>query len=210
MAHKLGPALIAGNGVVLKPSERTPLSGLALVELLLEAGVPSGRIAAIVTGPGVAEALVTDEQIDLISFTGGPRTPNALPPPPGQKILSELGGNNATIVCADADPIDAADAIVAGAFGVAGQNCSVQRVYVHTSLFERVLQHVARGTQALERDRSSTAAPTSARSFPRPRLRVENGWRRPQLPGRRSTRAVSAGSLLRAHRADRCAADSRG
>ena len=48
VAHKLGPALIAGNGVVLKPSERTPLSGLALVELLLEAGVPSGRMAAIV------------------------------------------------------------------------------------------------------------------------------------------------------------------
>ena len=151
VAHKLGPALIAGNGVVLKPSERTPLSGLALVELLLEAGVPSGRIAAIVTGPGVAEALVTDEQIDLISFTGGPRTAERIAAAAGaKKILSELGGNNATIVCADADPIDAADAIVAGAFGVAGQNClSVQRVYVHTSLFERVLQHVARGTQAL-------------------------------------------------------------
>ena len=151
VAHKLGPALIAGNGVVLKPSERTPFSGLALVELLLEAGVPSGRIAAIVTGPGVAEALVTDEQIDLISFTGGPRTAERIAAAAGaKKILSELGGNNATIVCADADPIDAADAIVAGAFGVAGQNClSVQRVYVHTSLFERVLQHVARGTQAL-------------------------------------------------------------
>lgn len=151
VAHKLGPALIAGNGVVLKPSERTPLSGLALVELLLEAGVPAGRIAAIVTGPGVAEALVTDDQIDLISFTGGPRTAERIAAAAGaKKILSELGGNNATIVCADADPIQAADAIVAGAFGVAGQNClSVQRVYVHSSLFERVLQHVARGTQAL-------------------------------------------------------------
>jgi glyceraldehyde-3-phosphate dehydrogenase (NADP+) len=151
VAHKLGPALIAGNGVVLKPSERTPLSGLALVQLLLQAGVPSGRIAAIVTGPGVAEALVTDDQIDLISFTGGPRTAERIAATAGaKKILSELGGNNATIVCADADPIDAADAIVAGAFGVAGQNClSVQRVFVHTNLFQRVLQRVARGTQAL-------------------------------------------------------------
>ena len=60
VAHKLGPALIGGNGVVLKPSGRTPLTGLALVQLLLEAGVPSGRIAAIVSGPGVSEALVTD------------------------------------------------------------------------------------------------------------------------------------------------------
>jgi acyl-CoA reductase-like NAD-dependent aldehyde dehydrogenase len=151
VAHKLGPALIAGNGVVLKPSERTPLSGLALVQLLLEAGVPSGRIAAIVGGPGVAEALVTDDRVDLISFTGGPRTAERIAAAAGaKKILSELGGNNATIVCADADPIQAADAIVAGAFGVAGQNClSVQRVYVHTSLFDRVLAHITRGTQAL-------------------------------------------------------------
>ncbi|WP_245567582.1 aldehyde dehydrogenase family protein [Nocardia vinacea] len=151
VAHKLGPALIAGNGVVLKPSEQTPTSGLALVQLLLEAGVPSGRIAAIVGGPGVAEALVTDDQIDLITFTGGPRTAERIAAAAGaKKVLSELGGNNATIVCADADAVSAADAIVTGAFGVAGQNClSVQRVYVHTSLFERVVAEVTRGTRAL-------------------------------------------------------------
>lgn len=155
VAHKLGPALIGGNGVVLKPSNRTPLSGLALVQLLLEAGVPSGRIAAIVTGPGVAEALVTDEQIDLISFTGGPQTAERIAAAAGaKKILSELGGNNATIVCADADARGAAEAIVAGAFGVAGQNClSVQRVYVHISLFDDVLEHVTRGTRALKAGR---------------------------------------------------------
>ena len=152
VAHKLGPALIGGNGVVLKPSNRTPLTGLALVQLLLEADVPPGRIAAIVSGPGVAEALVTDHQIDLISFTGGPQTAERIAAAAGaKKILSELGGNNATIVCADADAGHAADAIVAGAFGVAGQNClSVQRVYVHISLFERVLESVVRGTKALK------------------------------------------------------------
>lgn len=170
VAHKLGPALIAGNGVVLKPSERTPLSGLALVQVLLEAGVPSGRMAAIVGGPGVAEALVTDDQIDLISFTGGPRTAERIAAAAGaKKILSELGGNNATIVCADADAVHAAAAIVAGAFGVAGQNClSVQRVYVHTSLFERVLEHVTRGTQALRTgskfDRSTDVGPLISES----------------------------------------------
>ncbi|WP_245672674.1 aldehyde dehydrogenase family protein [Nocardia anaemiae] len=170
VAHKLGPALIAGNGVVLKPSERTPLSGLALVQLLLDAGVPSGRIAAIVGGPGVAEALVTDDQIDLISFTGGPRTAERIAATAGaKKILSELGGNNATIVCADADAIHAAEAIVAGAFGVAGQNClSVQRVYVHSSLFGQVLEHVTRGTQALRTgskfDRSTDIGPLISES----------------------------------------------
>lgn len=165
VAHKLGPALIGGNGVVLKPSGRTPLSGLALVELLLEAGVPSGRIAAIVSGPGVSDALVTDERVDLISFTGGPATADRIAAAAGaKKILSELGGNNATIVCADADPAAAAAAIVAGAFGVAGQNClSVQRVYVHTSLFEQVLEQVTVGTKALRTgpklDRSTDIGP---------------------------------------------------
>lgn len=152
VAHKLGPALIGGNGVVLKPSTRTPLTGLALVELLLEAGVPSGRIAAIVTGPGVSEALVTDPQVDLISFTGGPATADRIAAAAGaKKILSELGGNNATIVCSDADAQAAAKSIVAGAFGVAGQNClSVQRVYVHTSLFEEVLEQVSTGAKSLK------------------------------------------------------------
>ncbi|MCA4131670.1 aldehyde dehydrogenase family protein [Arthrobacter sp. M4] len=152
VAHKLGPALIGGNGVVLKPSARTPLSGLALVQLLLEAGVPSGRIAAIVAGEGVSEALVTDERVDLISFTGGPATADRIAAAAGaKKILSELGGNNVTIVCADADPQAAAAAIVPGAFGVAGQNClSVQRVYVHISLFEKVLERVVEGTKALK------------------------------------------------------------
>ncbi len=151
VAHKLGPALIGGNGVVLKPSGRTPLTGLAFVQLLLEAGVPAGRIAAIVAGRGVSEAIVTDPQVDLISFTGGPKTADRIAAAAGaKKILSELGGNNATIVCADAEPAKAAEAIVAGAFGVAGQNClSVQRVYVHISLFDEVLEHVVTGTKAL-------------------------------------------------------------
>jgi glyceraldehyde-3-phosphate dehydrogenase (NADP+) len=165
VAHKLGPALIGGNGVVLKPSGRTPLTGLAFVQLLLEAGVPSGCIAAIVSGPGVSEALVGDEQVDLISFTGGPRTADRIAATAGaKKILSELGGNNATIVCSDADAVQASDAIVAGAFGVAGQNClSVQRVYVHISLFEEVLERVTRGTKALRTgpklDRSTDVGP---------------------------------------------------
>ncbi|WP_142060860.1 aldehyde dehydrogenase family protein [Pseudarthrobacter sp. B4EP4b] len=165
VAHKLGPALIGGNGVVLKPSGRTPLTGLAFIELLLEAGVPAGRLAAIVSGPGVSGAIVADPQVDLISFTGGPRTADRIAAAAGAKrILSELGGNNATIVCADAEPGKAAAAIVAGAFGVAGQNClSVQRVYVHISLFEQVLEKVVSGTRALRTgakfDRSTDVGP---------------------------------------------------
>lgn len=165
VAHKIGPALIGGNGVVLKPSSRTPLSGLALVQLLLQAGVPSGRIAAVVTGPGVSEALVSDPRVDLISFTGGPRTADRIAAVAGaKKFLSELGGNNATVVFADANPEAAAEAIVAGAFGVAGQNClSVQRVYVHASLFGPLLDHVVRRAETLslgpKLDRSTDIGP---------------------------------------------------
>ncbi|MET4538763.1 glyceraldehyde-3-phosphate dehydrogenase (NADP+) [Arthrobacter bambusae] len=165
VAHKLGPALIGGNGVVLKPSGRTPLTGLAFIQLLLEAGVPAGRLAAVVSGPGVSEAIVTDPQVDLISFTGGPKTADRIAAAAGaKKILSELGGNNATIVCADADAEAAAEAIVSGAFGVAGQNClSVQRVYVHISLFDDVLDKVVVGSRALrvgaKLDRSTDVGP---------------------------------------------------
>src|SRR4029450_11385741 len=90
-------------------------------------------------------------ELTFVAFTGGPGPAERIAATAGaKKILSELGGNNATIVCADADPIDAADAIVAGAFGGAGQNClSVQRGFVHNKLFQRVPQRVARGTQAL-------------------------------------------------------------
>lgn len=152
VAHKLGPALVGGNGVILKPSARTPLTALALVDLLLQAGVPSGRLAAIVTGPGVSEALVSDDRVDLISFTGGPTTAERIASTAGaKKILSELGGNNATIVCADAHVSRAVVAVVAGAFGVAGQNClSVQRVYVHATLFQQVVERVIQGTKALK------------------------------------------------------------
>jgi glyceraldehyde-3-phosphate dehydrogenase (NADP+) len=188
VAHKLGPALIGGNGVVLKPSGRTPLTGLAFVQLLLEAGVPSGRIAAIVSGPGVSEALVGDDQVDLISFTGGPQTADRIAATAGaKKILSELGGNNATIVCSDADAVQASDAIVAGAFGVAGQNClSVQRVYVHISLFEEVLERVTRGTKALRTgpklDRSTDVGPLISEAEAR---RVEEWVEEAQAAGAR-------------------------
>ena len=94
---------------------------------------------------------MTDPQVDLISFTGGPKTADRIAAAAGaKKIISELGGNNATIVCPDAEPSRAAEAIVAGAFGVAGQNClSVQRVYVHISLFDEVLERVVAETKAL-------------------------------------------------------------
>lgn len=151
VAHKLGPALIAGNGVVLKPSDHTPLTALALVQLLLSAGMPPKRVAVICGGADAGHALVTDPRIALVSFTGGPRTAAKITAVAGpRKMLMELGGNNPTLVCADATLSDAVAGVVAGAFGVAGQNClSVQRVYVEASIYENFLHHLVAATRKL-------------------------------------------------------------
>ncbi|KRF22328.1 aldehyde dehydrogenase family protein [Phycicoccus sp. Soil802] len=151
VAHKLGPALIAGNGVVLKPSDHTPLTALAFVELLLSAGVPSKRIAVVCGRAQAGQSLVADARIALVSFTGGPATAARITAAAGpRKMLMELGGNNPTIVCADAALAHAVDAVVDGAFGVAGQNClSVQRVYVDASIYHEFLSETIAATSRL-------------------------------------------------------------
>ncbi|MEU5023385.1 aldehyde dehydrogenase family protein [Streptomyces milbemycinicus] len=152
VAHKVGPALAGGNGVVLKPAEATPLTALAFAEILLDAGVPAGRLAVVPgTGSGAGHALVSHPLVDLVSFTGGHRTGNAVASAAGaKKTLMELGGNNAVLVLDDADTPAAAQAVVAGAFGVAGQNClSVQRVFVAARIAAPFLRHVIAATEEL-------------------------------------------------------------
>lgn len=164
VAHKLGPALIAGNPVILKPAATTPLSAYALVDLLLEYGVP-GSFLAVMSGADAGPALVADRRVEVISFTGGPRTADRIAAGgPARKLLMELGGNNALIACADADPVQVAQAVVQGAFGVAGQNClSVQRVFVAAELFGTVLDRVVAGASALrvgsKRDEDTDVGP---------------------------------------------------
>lgn len=152
VAHKLGPALIGGNGVVLKPAESTPLSSLALVELLLEAGVPCDRLA-VVPGRGsrIGSTLVSHPKVDMVSFTGGAETGDRIASSAGaKKTLMELGGIGTVIALADSDPVEVAGAIVGGAFGNAGQNClSVQRVFVARALLPDVVEHVTHGARNL-------------------------------------------------------------
>lgn len=151
VAHKLGPALVAGNPVILKPAPATPLSAYALVDLLLECGVP-GTFLAVVAGADAGRAVVADRRVDVISFTGGPRTADRIAAGgPARKLLMELGGNNAVIACADSDPVEVASAIVDGAFGVAGQNClSVQRAFIAAERFAEVLALVVEGARSLK------------------------------------------------------------
>jgi glyceraldehyde-3-phosphate dehydrogenase (NADP+) len=139
VAHKVGPALAAGNGVVLKPATVTPLSALKLAELLLEAGTPP-RALNVVTGPGgeVGEALVTDSRVRMISFTGGVEAGLRVTRKAGlKKIGMELGSNSPVIVLEDCDLEAAMESCVSGAFWAAGQNCiGVQRLCVQEAVFD--------------------------------------------------------------------------
>ena len=178
VAHKVGPALVGGNGVVLKPSTHTPLTALAFAGLLLEAGAPAGRIAVVPGDAAAGEALVTHELVDLVSFTGGMRTAARITESAGpRKMLMELGGNNPTIVCVDADLTSAVTQVIEGAFGVAGQNClSVQRVYVHASRYDEFVEAATEATRHLtvgsKRDADTDIGPLITEGEAR---RVE-GW----------------------------------
>ncbi len=152
VAHKVAPALIAGNGVVLKPSEQTPLTALAFLEVLLDAGVPADRLAVVPSrGVEAAATLVSHPLVDMVSFTGGWTSGNAVARAAGaKKTLMELGGLGAVLVLGDAHLHQAAAAIVDGAFGNTGQNClSVQRVFVARERAAELLDLVVRGTREL-------------------------------------------------------------
>ena len=151
-AHKTGPALAAGNAVVLKPASATPLSALMLAEDLVAAGLPAGRLN-VITGPGqvLGEALARDPRVRLVSFTGGVETGERITRIAGIKKLSmELGSNSPVIVLPDARLDAAVAAIVAGAFAQAGQNClGVQRVVVHGDVYDRVRDRIVEATRRL-------------------------------------------------------------
>lgn len=138
VAHKIGPAIAAGNVVILKPHEKTPLSALALAEILIEAGLPSG-ILQVLPGRGseIGDALVGDPRVRMVSFTGGRGAGDRIARAAGVKKLAlELGGNCPTIVMPDADVETAVAACVSGAFWAAGQNClHVQRLLVHQDIY---------------------------------------------------------------------------
>ena len=139
VAHKLGPAFAVGNTVVLKPATQTPLSGLAMAEIFKEAGLPDGALQ-IVTGSGseLSDVLVTHPFVKKVTFTGSGAVGLKIKEKVGlRKITLELGSNAALIV-EPSTPIHQIIArCVGGAFGYAGQVCiSLQRVYVHQSIYE--------------------------------------------------------------------------
>ena len=138
VAHKLGPAVAAGNSIILKPSELTPLSAIKLVDAFARAGLNKHIISVVVGDANVGRELVSANNIRMVSFTGGMTTGEAITKTAGlKKITMDLGGNAPVIVMADSDLDKAVAATVSGAFWASGQNCiGTQRIFIERSVFD--------------------------------------------------------------------------
>ena len=167
LAWKTGPALIAGNSVLIKPSAETPLTSLRLAAILHEAGVPED-VLQIVTGRGstTGAALVSHPGIKKISFTGSAATGREIAAAAAtgtglKRVTLELGGSDAMIVCADADPKAAATGAVAGRFYNCGQTCTaVKRLFVAEELEETFMHHLTAAVSKLVPGDGCTAGVT--------------------------------------------------
>jgi acyl-CoA reductase-like NAD-dependent aldehyde dehydrogenase len=152
VAHKLGPALAAGNAVVLKPAGQTPISALKLAEVLEEAGLPEGWLS-VVPGPGseVGGRIVEHELTRAITFTGSaPVGWGIRSEVPHKKVNLELGSNAPLIVHADGDWETAADKAKLHAYSHAGQSCiSIQRVLVHEDVADAFSERFVANAEAL-------------------------------------------------------------
>jgi acyl-CoA reductase-like NAD-dependent aldehyde dehydrogenase len=151
-AHKIGPALAAGNTVVHKPASTTPVSAILLARLLRDCGLPPGALN-VVTGSGgeVGDALVFHPDVAMVTFTGSAEVGTRIRNLAGLKrVTLELGNNSAVIVEPDAAIEEAASRCVTGAFAHSGQVCiSVQRVFVHKSVRDEFAARLVEGAKKL-------------------------------------------------------------
>ncbi len=163
--HKLGPAFAAGCPIILKPASATPVTSLMLAKIALESGVPPEALSVVPCPGGVAERLVSDPRIAVVTFTGSPEVGWHLKNLAGRKkVTLELGGNAAVIVHRDADLEYAAARIVTGGYTNAGQVCiAVQRVFLHEAVYDDMLSRICSRVAALRtgdpRDENTDVGP---------------------------------------------------
>jgi glyceraldehyde-3-phosphate dehydrogenase (NADP+) len=152
VAHKVAPALAAGNPIIVRPASQTPLAALLLAEIVYASGWPTDGFAVLPCSTDVARPLVEDERIKLLTFTGSPAVGWGLKSRAGRKrVTLELGGNAAVIVNHDADVPYAAERVAWGGFTNAGQTCiSVQRIYVHEAVYDEFARELVRRVEALK------------------------------------------------------------
>lgn len=147
LANKIGPALAAGNTVVAKPAETTPLTTLRVAELMLEAGLPPGVLNVVTgTGPQAGESLVTHPDVRRVAFTGQTETGRRIAEMAGQhlkRVSLELGGSDPTIVCPDSDVKRAAKTIAIGRYWNAGQAClAPKRAIVFGEVYDEFVEAI--------------------------------------------------------------------
>jgi acyl-CoA reductase-like NAD-dependent aldehyde dehydrogenase len=149
--HKVAPALAMGCPVVLKPAPQAPLTALLLAKLIDGLHYPTGSFSAVVCSTAVAEQLVRDERVAMLSFTGSDTVGWHLKSICGRKrVALELGGNAAVIVDAGVDLVTTAHAVAQGAFGYAGQTCiSTQRIFVVEPLFAAFRDALVQAAKAI-------------------------------------------------------------
>jgi len=170
MGTKIGPALAAGNTVVVKPASTTPLATLKVIELLNGAGLPPGVLNAV-TGPGrtVGEALAGHPDVRRVAFTGQTATGRrimAVAGPSFKRITLELGGSDPVIVCSDADLDKAVRGVLIGRFWNCGQAClAAKRVYVFADVYDAFMEKLLAGVARYEPGEGWVKAE-------RPRIRV--------------------------------------
>lgn len=152
VAHKVGPAIAAGNTIVLKPASQTPLSALFLAELIDQTALPKGAFN-VITGSGrtVGDALVTSDKVKMITFTGSPAVGIDIRNKAGlKKVALELGSNAGLIIDRNVDLGQIVPKCVTGAFSNQGQVCiSLQRTYVTEELFEDFVEQFTAATKQL-------------------------------------------------------------
>jgi len=151
VAHKVAPAIAAGCTIILKPAPQTPLCSLLLAEVIAGSGLTTGAFNVLPLANDIAEKLVADDRLKMLTFTGSGKVGWALKRKAGKKrVTLELGGNAGVIVHSDADVAFAAGRCVAGGFGYSGQTCiSVQRIYVQRSVYDTFLATLVTGVKKL-------------------------------------------------------------
>jgi aldehyde dehydrogenase (NAD+) len=151
--HKLAPAIATNNRVVLKPSEKTPLTAYASADILYEAGLPPQMLSVVTGDPAeIADELLTSPDVDLVSFTGGVAIGKYIAAKAVYKRqVLELGGNDPIIILEDADLDEAATLATSGSYKNSGQRCTaVKRILVQESVADRFVELLVEKTRAVK------------------------------------------------------------
>ena len=151
MAHKVAPSIATNNRMVLKPTEKTPLSALLLADILYEAGLPPEMFSVVTGDPReIADEMLTNPDVDLVTFTGGvPIGKYIAAKAVYKRQVLELGGNDPIIVMEDADLDEAATLAAAGSYKNSGQRCTaIKRMLVHETVADDFVERAARARRS--------------------------------------------------------------